>query len=168
VRRLVVVAAAAESTPDASCRTSLPIVATEEPLDDAMPARPITRGDCVRGIRPCPWVSCRFHLLDVIEFPSGMTDVRSIRVRANANQRAVDRFTERASDLLVGLVDSCALDVADRPRIPAVNRVNDNHEDGTTLDAVGQAMGVVRERVRQIETRALAKLPQRARSRGLK
>lgn len=31
-----------------------------------MVPRPKTRGDCKNGIRPCPWVSCRFHLyLDV-------------------------------------------------------------------------------------------------------
>jgi hypothetical protein len=24
--------------------------------------RPVTRGDCVGGPRPCPWVSCRHHL----------------------------------------------------------------------------------------------------------
>lgn len=30
--------------------------------------RPRTRGDCVDGPRPCPWVSCRYHLYwDVAE-----------------------------------------------------------------------------------------------------
>jgi hypothetical protein len=30
--------------------------------------RPVTRGDCADGPRPCPWVSCRHHLyLDVLE-----------------------------------------------------------------------------------------------------
>lgn len=30
--------------------------------------RPRTRADCVNGPRPCPWVSCKFHLyLDVNE-----------------------------------------------------------------------------------------------------
>lgn len=27
------------------------------------PGRPATRGDCEGGERPCPWVSCRYHLL---------------------------------------------------------------------------------------------------------
>jgi len=28
--------------------------------------RPRTRGDCIDGVRPCPWVSCKWHLyLDV-------------------------------------------------------------------------------------------------------
>jgi len=28
--------------------------------------RPRTRGDCIDGARPCPWVSCKYHLyLDV-------------------------------------------------------------------------------------------------------
>ena len=39
---------------------------------------------------------------------------------------------------------SCALDIADR--------------GGATLEQVGDALGIVRERVRQIETVALAKL----------
>lgn len=24
--------------------------------------RPLTRGDCARVERPCPWVSCRYHI----------------------------------------------------------------------------------------------------------
>jgi hypothetical protein len=51
--------------------------------------RPRTRGECARGVRPCPWVSCRHHLaLDV--YPSG-------RVREYA-----------------GTGETCSLDVADR------------------------------------------------------
>ena len=33
------------------------------PEADALQAeRPRTRGDCVNGIRPCPWVGCGHHL----------------------------------------------------------------------------------------------------------
>lgn len=36
------------------------------PVVDHVPERPRTRGDCVNGPRPCPWVGCRHHLyLDV-------------------------------------------------------------------------------------------------------
>lgn len=32
--------------------------------------RPKTRGDCIDGPRPCPWVSCRHHLgVDLFEKP---------------------------------------------------------------------------------------------------
>jgi hypothetical protein len=41
---------------------------TEALLEDIdVPPRPRTRGDCVHGPRPCPHVSCRYHLgLDVL------------------------------------------------------------------------------------------------------
>lgn len=40
-------------------------LAAAEPYPDEI-ARPLTRGDCLAGARPCPWVSCRHHLyLDV-------------------------------------------------------------------------------------------------------
>jgi len=55
--------------------------------------RPRTRGECVNGPRPCPWVSCRHHLgLDID--PHG-----SIKVRPDHE--------------LSELEHSCSLDVAD-------------------------------------------------------
>lgn len=59
-------------------------------------SRPKTRGECVNGIRPCPWVSCRHHVyLDVVR---GGT-----RVKIN--------FPElEPSDLK----ESCSLDAAER------------------------------------------------------
>lgn len=50
--------------------------------------RPTCRSQCVDGPRPCPWVSCRYHLaIDIIKG----------RVRINPPSE-----------------DTCALDVADR------------------------------------------------------
>lgn len=34
----------------------------EEVVDMHVPERPRTRGDCVGGERPCPWVGCKWHL----------------------------------------------------------------------------------------------------------
>lgn len=48
--------------------------------------------------------------------------------------------------------DSCTLDVVAR------------HPDGLTLDLVGSKLGIVRERVRQIESRALWKLQAKAKA----
>lgn len=46
-------------------RRSLPIV-DDEGLEGPDESAPAARRDCRGGIRPCPWVSCRFHLyLDV-------------------------------------------------------------------------------------------------------
>ena len=55
--------------------------------------RPVTRGDCVDGPRPCPWVSCLHHLyLDVSEAGS-----------VHIPRPDLDELAE-----------TCALDVADR------------------------------------------------------
>jgi len=64
-----------------------------------MPAdveRPLTRGDCAGGARPCPWVSCKHHLyLDV------NPETGSIKLN----------FPDLE---LENMRDTCALDVADR------------------------------------------------------
>lgn len=58
--------------------------------------RPETRGDCVDGPRPCPFVSCRYHLyIDV--------DPRSGALKLNFPHLEAEDMPE-----------SCALDVADR------------------------------------------------------
>ncbi len=63
--------------------------------DEQLPARPKTRGECMDGPRPCPWVGCRHNLfLDVTESGS-----------LKFNHPGVDP-TE--------MVDSCALDIADK------------------------------------------------------
>lgn len=91
--------------------------------------RPRTRHDCTQGefaARPCPFVSCKFHLfLDVSE--------RTSAIKFNFPDLEPDEMAE-----------SCALDVADR--------------DGETLEEIGTIMNLTRERIRQIETRGLAKL----------
>lgn len=87
--------------------------------------RPRTRGDCRSAPRPCPWVSCRYHLL---------VDVGATGYLLMPHPGA------EAWDLR----ETCALDVADRGEM--------------ILDEVGVCMGISRERVRQIEQGALAKL----------
>lgn len=88
--------------------------------------RPETRGDCVDGPRPCPFVSCQHHLyLDV--------NRRNGTVKLNFPDLEVWDMNE-----------TCALDVADR--------------GGTTLEDVGAIMNLTRERIRQVEVKALAKL----------
>lgn len=82
--------------------------------------RPRTRGDCEDSARPCPWISCRYHLAILRITPSGFV-------------RLVRRWDDGRA--------TCALDVA---------------EDGThTLEEIGSYMGMTRERVRQLEERAI-------------
>lgn len=88
--------------------------------------KPRTRAECVEGMRPCPFVSCKHHLyLDV--------SARTGAIKLNFPDLEVWEMNE-----------SCALDVADR--------------GGTTLEDVGAIMNLTRERIRQVEVKALAKL----------
>ncbi len=87
---------------------------------------PLTRGGCVDGPRPCPWVRCRHHMFG---------EVCSQGHQYRAYVSGVDGPEEMDPEW------SCALDVADRGWI--------------TLERVGQALGVTRERVRQIEYRVM-------------
>ena len=94
--------------------------------------RPLTRGDCENGVRPCPYVSCRMHLyLDVL--PTGS-------VRLN--------FPKIHPDELHKMPETCALDVADK--------------GGQTLEEAGTYLNVTRERARQMEETAKAKLEEQA------
>jgi len=88
--------------------------------------KPRVRSECADGPRPCPFVSCKYHLyIDV--------SARTGAIKLNF------------PDLEVwDLGESCALDVADR--------------GGTTLEDVGAIMNLTRERIRQVEVKALAKL----------
>lgn len=66
------------------------------PVDEDAPRRPQTRAGCLDGPRPCPFVSCKYHLyLDV--------DPRNGAIKLNFPDVEVE-----------GLRESCALDVADR------------------------------------------------------
>jgi len=88
--------------------------------------KPRTRSECIDGIRPCPFVSCKHHLyLDVSS--------RTGAIKLNFPDLEVWEMNE-----------TCALDIADR--------------GGTTLEEVGAIMNLTRERIRQVEVKALAKL----------
>ncbi|MBW2534400.1 MAG: hypothetical protein JRI55_23110 [Deltaproteobacteria bacterium] len=88
--------------------------------------KPRQRSECAGGERPCPYVSCKYHLyLDV--------SPRTGAIKLNFPDLEVWEMSE-----------TCALDVADR--------------GGTTLEDVGAIMNLTRERIRQVEVRALAKL----------
>lgn len=94
--------------------------------------RPATRGDCAEGPRPCPYVSCRFHLL-LDAMPNGHLKINFPQI-----------FNSDDEPDLELMVETCALDVADRT--------------GATLMEVADLMNVTRERVRQIEEKAIQKV----------
>ncbi len=109
----------------------------EKPGVDYM--RPAVRGNCAGGPRPCPFVSCAKNLyLDV--------DPRNGNLKLNFPDLEPDEMKE-----------SCALDVAERGGVPGSGL-----GEGQTLDVVSEMMNLTRERIRQLETKALAKLERRA------
>lgn len=69
---------------------------TEEILRELAHMRPVRRSQCVDGPRPCPWVSCKFHLYLDINPESGS-------VKLNFPDLEVWEMAE-----------TCALDVADK------------------------------------------------------
>lgn len=106
-----------------------------EPLDDEEAAeleaaRPRTRGDCRGGDRPCPFASCKYHLLwerpEAWMAPDEGGDLRS---------------DDELLDLLDRMPGTCTLDAAD--------------EDGMGLAEAARLLGISRERMRQIETKIM-------------
>lgn len=58
--------------------------------------RPRTRADCLGGERPCPWVSCRYHLfLDVLESGALRLNFPNPEPWEMANSCALDLAAER-------------------------------------------------------------------------
>lgn len=111
----------------AAQRVSLPV------LDDSdLPHRPVTRGDCVDGPRPCPWVGCRHNAYLEVNRRTGS-------IKLNFPGVEPDEMTPSRS---------CTLDIADDGPI--------------TLDLVGGVLNVNRERSRQLEADAMGSLHVRA------
>jgi hypothetical protein len=97
--------------------------------------RPRSRGECVGGARPCPFVSCEHHLYLDVSPATGA-------IQLNFPDLEVEDMAE-----------SCARDVAAR--------------GGATLEDVAVMMNLTRERIRQIEVKALGKLERRPQMRAL-
>ncbi len=120
------------------------LVDDQEDGEDA--TRPQTRGDCIKGPRPCPWVTCKYHLLTDISI-----DGRLI-LNGNADGPLIQRDRERhvpasadgVAEALASMEETCALDVADG--------------GGCASEHVAAFLGVDQRRVEQIETVAIAKI----------
>lgn len=100
-----------------------------------------TREDCKDLARPCRFVWCRHHLRLV-----------------EGSERPGRRWRGKAppDKLLVGrLRETCTLDVVDK------------NPDGLTLDDIGLLMRATRERIRQLEVKALFKLERGLHLRGV-
>lgn len=57
-------------------------------------ARPKTRADCIDGLRPCPWISCKHHMI-------------------HTNPKWPELTDDAVVDLIERMTVSCVLDVID-------------------------------------------------------
>jgi hypothetical protein len=117
-------------------RRALPVVQPErERLTKAdhaaLAGRPRYRAECLEGPRPCPWVSCRHHL---------MLDVDPTSGRVHMNFPSLEEMARRR-------LPTCSLDVAET--------------GGVGLAATGANIGVGLERARQIEVHGLKRMHER-------
>lgn len=118
-----------EMKPKRKIKKTIP-VNNDEPLRGPRTPRrlPRLRAHCRAGARPCPYVTCKYNLyLDVSHAGSIMPN-----------------FPEVEPGGTFG-TDSCVLDVAER------------NPDGLTLEEVGKLFNLTRERIRQVEAKALVK-----------
>lgn len=98
--------------------------------------RPRTRGDCVDGPRPCPWVGCRHHLY--------------LEVSRHGSIQLLHPDLEPGE-----LEDSCALDVAERQGIACedaaaalgLTRERARQIEGEALEQVQEQHGAALRRV---------------------
>ena len=114
--------------------------------------RPTTRADCRGGVRPCPFVACRFNLLMDVQ-PGGSLVFNAAAAAAPALNLSTDE--PEADDIIERVTDawaeydgpSCALDV-----------IEAQCGDETGGAEVAQALGVSRQAVDQMLGRCVPKL----------
>lgn len=124
---------------------------------DVLPPRPRTRGDCRNGIRPCPYVGCRHHLMiHVDEYGTlYLAKKRSMAGRRQAyNPNAtpegaalVEAWMEAVAEAVVNAEETCELDISEA-----------NEVKGVPFSRIGKLIGVGKQRAHQECMRALAKL----------
>lgn len=108
-----------------------------------MTLRPKARGGCqVEGV--CPFFGCRHHLLLDVSESGSMLSAGLPHLPPKQGAYFFRVWEDPIIAKLEEAKHTCSLDVAD--------------EGEHTLDEIGKILGVTRERVRQIETKALMKL----------
>lgn len=119
---------------------------------DTDPVRPRTRADCKDGPRPCERFLCRQHLATDVLDNGTLTVIGGPKLSEAPTDSEIERFVDAAIARTLRF-GSCALDVVDR------------NPDGVTLREIGEMLDVSRERIRQLERKALKPLGARIRRR---
>jgi hypothetical protein len=155
---------AATNTAASEEQATLSIFTSPRHTPDPMLAipRPMVRAECLHEARPCPWVSCRHHLLLEVAETNGGLDVRPTTLRLNrpriggdqtmgrrsglassAANHLVEQWIDDAVEHLAGMRYSCVLDIADE------------YPDGLTERSVGLLLGVTESAARADIARAV-------------
>jgi hypothetical protein len=161
---------AATSTAVSAAQPTLPGFTATKHTPDPMLAipRPQTRAECLQEARPCPWASCRHHLLLEVAASKGGDDVRPTSLRLNrprqllglpsgrtgrrpglaatAAHHVVEQWIDDAVAQLQSMRYTCALDIADE------------FPDGLTDGSIGLVLGVSEKAAHADVQRAKAQL----------
>lgn len=127
------------------------------PLVEWGDSRPKTRGECVDAPRPCPWVSCRHHMLIHDIYDNG-----TIRInRATAESKKLDETDplfwsdDDVASAIESLPHSCSLDAAVMGRVRKEREQSDVVETESVADAVEQlALALPQIQVGSVEVAA--------------
>lgn len=142
--------------------------------------RPVKRSDCVGGVRPCPWVKCKFNMiidhtenggivlnsdLGDDERGEGAGRVWRPTVRTNKEEkRAEDKeFSDQADSVLdwwIYRTDRARRMGSVMPDSCLADILDRYKGEEMLLEDVGQKMFITRERARQIEEAVLRALKQ--------
>lgn len=111
--------------------------------------RPKKRSECIGAIRPCPWVSCKYHaLVDITEFGRLVSNSPKVLSVSKGGHMVLNE------DAFLKMSDSCVLDIVDK----GLKSRNESEDTENTLDKIGVLWNLSRERVRQIEDNAMEKM----------
>jgi hypothetical protein len=126
--------------------------------------RPTTRAECRDEARPCPWVSCRHHLLLEVEeavqrHSHSRRKARPRKLRLNQPSKgkvATGRRPGLASSAAAALVRvwiDDAVELLSRMRYTCALDVVDDYPDGLPAGSVGWLLGVTAQAIEQVEGR---------------
>lgn len=134
--------------------------------------RPKTRSECRDEARPCPWVSCRHHLLlEVAQASKGANRAPSMRLNAASRERT--RYGRRpglrssAAALVVRQWIDDAVELLSRMRYTCSLDVVEAYPDGLSDAGIAHLLGIHEQLVDAEARAALSKHRDGVRERGI-